>query len=293
MASFHAAFAGTLLLPLCLLLRQILKFRSVGAPLMRFTWTNVTERGILVSNFSVMCNSLREFHTLDWFQHVCALPENRLRRRHVLKYTTQLSCTWLISVHGSRNFRKLLSVSWEFDCVHCDYFEIQLLHQGLCELLVIKSPKFFCSRYCFTSAFTAKGPCNLVSLAYFAISVLRKWVKILWLCFLDTTFGGRSASESWEVLAGLSLNVNTCSSSKFLCELWQIFQQITLFQYGGPYFFFVFWFSVGSRNGFPVLECLYFDLVSLLDLTKSLVFSSVLRWRCRRGTCSGPGRTGR
>ena len=28
----------------------------------------------LVSNFSVTCNSLREFHTLDWFLHVCALP---------------------------------------------------------------------------------------------------------------------------------------------------------------------------------------------------------------------------
>ena len=44
-------FAGTLLLPLCLFLWTILKFRSVGATLMRFTWTNVTERRILVSNF--------------------------------------------------------------------------------------------------------------------------------------------------------------------------------------------------------------------------------------------------
>ena len=56
------------------------------------TWANVSERKILVSNFSVTRNSLCEFHTLDWFRHVCALPENRLRRRHVLKYTTQLSC---------------------------------------------------------------------------------------------------------------------------------------------------------------------------------------------------------
>ena len=27
-----------------------------------------------------------------WSLHVCALPEDRLRRLHVLKYTTQLSC---------------------------------------------------------------------------------------------------------------------------------------------------------------------------------------------------------
>ena len=63
-------FAGTLLLPLCLFLRPILKFWSVGAALMRFTWANISERRILVSNLSVTRNSFREFHTLDWFLHV-------------------------------------------------------------------------------------------------------------------------------------------------------------------------------------------------------------------------------
>ena len=63
---------------------------SVGAALMRFTWANVSERRILVSNFCVTRNSLREFYTFDWSLHVCALPENRLRRLHVLKYATQL-----------------------------------------------------------------------------------------------------------------------------------------------------------------------------------------------------------
>ena len=69
---------------------------------MRFTWTNVTERGILVSNFGMTCKPL-------WTSHVglvsaCrCLPENRLRRRHVLKYATQLSCIrkltfrWILS----------------------------------------------------------------------------------------------------------------------------------------------------------------------------------------------------
>ena len=85
-------FAGTLLLPLCLFLRPILKSWSVGATLMRFTWANTSERRILVSNFGVTRDSLCEFHTLDWFPHVCALPENRLRRRRVLKYATELPC---------------------------------------------------------------------------------------------------------------------------------------------------------------------------------------------------------
>ena len=42
---------------------------DVGAALMRFTWANISERRILVSNFSVTCNSFREFDTLDWFLH--------------------------------------------------------------------------------------------------------------------------------------------------------------------------------------------------------------------------------
>ena len=43
---------------------------------MRFTWTNETERGILVSNFGMTCSSLCELHTLDLLRHVGALPEN-------------------------------------------------------------------------------------------------------------------------------------------------------------------------------------------------------------------------
>ena len=87
LASFHAASRAP-----CSCHSVILKFWSVGATLMRFTWANVSERRILVSNFGVTCNSLCECHTLDWLRHVGALPENRLRRRHVLKYTTQLPC---------------------------------------------------------------------------------------------------------------------------------------------------------------------------------------------------------
>ena len=51
-------FAGPPLLPLCLLLRPILKFWSVGATLMRFTWANPSERRVSVSNVCVACKQL-------------------------------------------------------------------------------------------------------------------------------------------------------------------------------------------------------------------------------------------
>ena len=46
---------GHLALALCLLLRPILKFWSVGATLMRFTWANHSERRIAALNFSSTC----------------------------------------------------------------------------------------------------------------------------------------------------------------------------------------------------------------------------------------------
>ena len=80
---------------------------------MRCTWTNVTERGILVSNFGMTCNSLCELHTLDRLRHVSALPEKRLRRRDVLRYETQLPCIrkstfrWILSQFLITSFHRL------------------------------------------------------------------------------------------------------------------------------------------------------------------------------------------
>ena len=57
------------------------------------------------------------------------------------------------------------------------------------------------------------------------------------LCFLDTTFLGGSESESREVLAAVSRDANTSSSSRFSVKssnqpLWQISQQVSLNRYG-------------------------------------------------------------
>ena len=54
-------FAGTLLLPLCLFLRPILIFWSIGAARRRFTWAHHSERRILVANVCVTYNGFREF----------------------------------------------------------------------------------------------------------------------------------------------------------------------------------------------------------------------------------------
>ena len=66
-------FAGTLLLPLSLLLRPFLKFWSVGVTLMRFTWANHSKRWILVSNVCMTYDGFGEFYTSDWIPIVWAL----------------------------------------------------------------------------------------------------------------------------------------------------------------------------------------------------------------------------
>ena len=91
LASFHAASRAP-----CSCHSVSSGDRSSNFGMLGFTWANISERRILVSNFGMTFNSLCEFHTLDWLQHVCALPENRLRRLHVLKYANLLPCIrWL------------------------------------------------------------------------------------------------------------------------------------------------------------------------------------------------------
>ena len=71
LASLHAASrAPCSCHSLSLLLRPILKFWSVGATLMSFSWPNHSERRILVSNVCVPCNGFREFYTSDQFPYV-------------------------------------------------------------------------------------------------------------------------------------------------------------------------------------------------------------------------------
>ena len=154
LASFHAASRAPCSCHSVSSVRPILKFWSVGVTLMRFTWANHSERRILVSNVSVTYNGLCEFHTSDWLLHVGALPENRLRRLHVLKYTTQLSCVRR-STSSRSSFQLMTGVTVDIGChrsvvtfVTFDnrlpyaFVQIILLQHSHCTFVIIISGPF-------------------------------------------------------------------------------------------------------------------------------------------------------
>ena len=94
---------------------------------------------------------------------------------------------------GSRNFRKLFSVSWNsrFARVWLCPLSSLILYHDCVSVIVSRSTSFienfviccyqvtklFCSRYCFASALPARSPCNLGSLGHFAISFFREVTK--------------------------------------------------------------------------------------------------------------------
>ena len=113
---------------------------------------NHSQQRILVSNFSVTCNSFREFHSLAWFLQFWDLPENRVRRLHVLKYTTQLSCVrWSTSSRSSfqlmitilvRSPRSVVTFVKADNRLPCSIMQVILLQHGYCTLVSILSGPF-------------------------------------------------------------------------------------------------------------------------------------------------------
>ena len=135
-------------------------------------------------------------------------------------------CTFVFS-DGSRNFLHLFSVSWEVFLFCTDKLEssewqdlVPRLRIGDCfeihapslvEDFVIfcyQVTKFFCSRYCFASASSARSPCHFGSKTDFAISAFWE-VSIKTAHFLVATFEGRSASEPWEKFASAGTSVSS------------------------------------------------------------------------------------
>ena len=94
-------------------LRQILEFWGVGAALMRFTWANISERRILVSNFSVTRDSLRELYTLDLSS--MSVLFRRIDFGGVMSWNTQPNCR--------------ASDNWRFDDLRPNF--LSLLLSGL------------------------------------------------------------------------------------------------------------------------------------------------------------------
>ena len=117
---------------------------------------------------------------------------------------------------GSKNFCKLLCVSWEVFCfarIRLDPLSGQVLHHDCISMIVSRFTLFtknfmvccyqvtelFRSRHDCTSEFSARSSCYFGSQADVAISVLREvnlYIFIYILCLPDTTFPRGSEADS-------------------------------------------------------------------------------------------------
>ena len=130
---------------------------------------------------------------------------------------------------ASNNFCKLLSVSWEVSRIRLNPLKSQVFNHDSISMIVSRFTAFtenfviycyqitkiFCTRYGCVSAFSARSPCHLGSLANLAIFVLRDVSKNTMFPDPDTTFTRGSGADSREELAGASLCSGTLSSTRF------------------------------------------------------------------------------
>ena len=133
-------FTGTLLLPLCLLLRPILKFRNVGATLMRFNWTKDNRAKDFRLEF--WCDAQQPLWILH-FALVSACLYSSGEKTSALKHTTQLSC---IRWSTLRRFSfqlfttSLINLPWSIVTFFCDkssFLPITLLKYSHCTFVII------------------------------------------------------------------------------------------------------------------------------------------------------------
>ena len=111
-------------LPRCFTGTPLLPFRLFLRPILKFCWANHSKRWILVSNVSMTYHGFSESNTSDWHQYVWALPQDRwtLRRLHILRYATQLSCTWWVSVQSRSPCSLMLLIPFQHS--HCTFVTI-------------------------------------------------------------------------------------------------------------------------------------------------------------------------
>ena len=143
--------------------------------------------------FSVTYSSLCEFHTLDWFLHVCALPWDTLRRLHVVKDATQLSCVrWSTSNRSlfqlitrltldSGSPRSVVTFVTVDSKLPCSIKLLILLQHGYCTFLIILFGPFarlfinltLCIRALLSKPATTLG---LVEQAFWRVLLFTEWV---------------------------------------------------------------------------------------------------------------------
>ena len=134
---------------------------------------------------------------------------------------------------GSKNFCKLLCLSWEvfvlhrYDCIHwvaksCTTTTYRWLFrdsQHSLRTFVIccnEITKIFCTKYGSANASSARGPCDFCPLTDISqFRSLEKWEKTLCLPKSTLLVGVGTKDGSWEELACESLRSGTPSSTRF------------------------------------------------------------------------------
>ena len=132
-------------------------------------------------------NSFCELHTLDRFRHVGAFPENRLRRRHVLKYATQLPCIrrltfrWVLSqflITSLPRFPRsiMTSIGDKFSFLPISLFQhshstfVIFRFRPFCRLFINLT---MCIRALFPKSATTLGP---VEQAFWRVPPFTEWI---------------------------------------------------------------------------------------------------------------------
>ena len=169
---------------------------------------------------------------------------------------------------GSKNFCKLLCVSWEVFCfarIRLDPLSGQVLHHDCISMIVSRFTLFtknfmvccyqvtelFRSRHDCTSEFSARSSCYFGSQADVAISVLREvnlyiYIYIyIYIVLARYNFSSRLWSWLTKEIAGASLYSGTLSSTRF-------------FVYFSNH-------SGRSRNGFPPYSFIVFIFIWIWD----------------------------
>ena len=129
-----------------------------------------------------------------------------------------------------------------------DYFEIHLLHWGLCDPPLSRDQSFFLHEAELRHSAFCKEPL----LTWFALQFrsFGKWISIL--CFLAATLAGRSESESGEMFAAAGISVFFEIICKLLQPLWKISQAVSRCLFGVLICTLVLGFYLVDRTSLPI-----------------------------------------
>ena len=194
--------------------------------------------------------------------------------------------------HGSRNFCKLHSVSWEVFVLHwyhCVLWVAKSCTKTAHLWLVRDSPsslRTLWSAVIRSPNFSARGTASPARFLQGALVILflsqisqflsfGKWVLVQ--CFLDTTLVGRSESESWEVFAGRPSLLALLYLRDFLWTPLTILGDLAI-DYSlldcCPCFYFCFLVFVGSPRFLDASEWVSSDGICVIDNRISSHFES-------------------